>query len=347
MKKLIYIMIGLCMFLVSATGQEIYEVGVQQANEGDHLVSDFEDLTINPESYWNGADESGVFITGNTRFYNDYNPEWSSWSGWAYSNTSDIKTPGLLNQYSSITGAGNHKGAGLSEGGCYGVSYATWPSMVDFEDGQARTVAGLFVTNSTYTALSMEQGDEFAKKFGGVDGSDPDYYKLIIWGRADGTATDSIEFYLADFRFDDNEKDYIIKTWQWVDLSSLGNVDSLLFVLTSSDMGDWGMNTPGFFCLDDLHVIPNEVPVVANAIQERSTRVVNVYPNPSTGIFMINTIKGNEMDLKIYSLTGAMVYENSHYESGGTIDMSVQPKGSYMIRITNDQGAISKMIQIL
>ena len=347
MKKLIYIFTGLCMFLVLATGQEIYEVGVQPAIVGDHLVSDFEDLTINPDSYWNGADESGVFITGNTRFYNDYNPEWFSWSGWAYSNTSDNQTPGISNQYSSITGAGNHMESGFSEGGCYGISYAPWPSIMDFEDSQARSVAGLFVTNSTYTALSMEHGDEFAKKFGGADGGDPDYYKLIIWGRANGAATDSIEFYLADFRFDDHEKDYIIKTWQWVELSSLGKVDSLLFVLTSSDMGDWGMNTPGYFCLDDLHVIPNEVPVVANAIQERNPRVVNVYPNPSAGIFMINTNTGNEMDLTIYSLTGAVVYEDDHYISGRTIDMSVQPEGSYMIRIADDQGAISKMIQIL
>ena len=340
-------MIGLCMFLVSATGQEIYEVGVEPEIVGEHLVCDFEDLTINPESYWNGADESGVFITGNTRFYNDYNPEWSSWSGWAYSNMSDSTTPGWLNQYSAITGAGYHSDSMSTVGGNYGVSYAPWPSMVDFEDGRAWTVAGLFVTNSTYTALSIEHGDEFAKKFGGADGSDPDYYKLIIWGRAEGAATDSIEFYLADFRFDDHEKDYIIKTWKWVDLSSLGKVDSLLFVLTSSDMSDWGMNTPGFFCLDDLHVIPNEVPVGAKAIQERSARVVNVYPNPSTVIFMINTNKGNEMDLKIYSITGTMVYENSHYVSGRTIDISVQPEGSYIIRITNDQGAISKMIQIL
>ncbi len=253
MKKRIYTLIGLCMILVSAVGQQI---------------SDFEDLTLAPESYWNGQDGSGSFITGKARFYNDYNPEWFSWSGWAYSNRSDSTTPGWLNQYSAITGAGNHSGSGSSDGGIYGVSYATSPSVVDFEDGKAHTVAGLFVTNSTYAALSMQHGDEFARKFGGVDGSDPDYYKLMIWGQVNGTATDSIEFFLADYRFENPEEDYIIKTWQWVDLSSLGKVDSLLFVLTSSDMGEWGMNTPGFFCVDDLHVIPDETMAEARYISD-------------------------------------------------------------------------------
>lgn len=259
MKKLIYMMIGLCLFLVLATGQEISEVRVQPAITGDHLVSDFEDLTLDPESYWNGEDGSGSFISGKVRFHNDYNAEWRSWSGWAYSNFSDSTTPGLLNQYSAVTGEGYLADSGSSAGGNYGVSYAIWPSVVDFKDGKAHKVAGLRVTNSTYAALSMKYGDDYAKKFGGADGSDPDYFKLLIWGRSDGNNTDSIEFYLADFRFDDHEKDYIIKTWDWVDLSSLGKVDSLLFVLTSSDMSDWGMNTPGFFCLDDIHVIRDDI----------------------------------------------------------------------------------------
>jgi hypothetical protein len=31
---------------------------------------------------------------------------------------------------------------------------------------------------------------------------------------------DSIEFYLADFRFANNSQDYILKTWEYLDLTS-------------------------------------------------------------------------------------------------------------------------------
>ena len=107
-----------------------------------------------------------------------------------------------------------------------------------------------------------------AKQFGGVDGTDPDYFKLLVWGRKGRSSTDTLDFYLADYRDDDSEKDFIIETWQWVDLSSLGKVDSLIFGLESSDMGDWGMNTPAYFCLDDLYVLPDTAPYVANPLSD-------------------------------------------------------------------------------
>jgi hypothetical protein len=124
------------------------------------------------------------------------------------------------------------------------------------------------VTNSTYAALSMEQGDWVAKQFGGADGSDPDYFKLRIWGFYHSAPTDTIDFFLADFRFEEPGKDYMIKTWQWVDLSSFGKVDSLMFSLESSDNGEWGMNTPAYFCMDQIYLNPDAAPFVANPIPD-------------------------------------------------------------------------------
>jgi len=62
----------------------------------------------------------------------------------------------------------------------------------------------------------------------------------------------SIEFYLADYRFDDNSKDYIVQNWTNLDLSSLGKVNKLAFRFSSTDNGSWGMNTPSYVCLDNL-----------------------------------------------------------------------------------------------
>ena len=330
----------------SNAGKNISEktvIGVQPVKHGEYVISDFEDLTLDPESYWNGSDGSGGFTAAEAYFHNDYNPDWFSWSGWAYSNISDNTTPGFMNQYSAMPGAGFDDDSGF--GGNYGVGYVFGPPVLNFADSLSHEVAGLFVTNSTYAALSMEHGDAFSKKFGGEAGTDPDYFKLVIWGRVLGSSTDSVEYFLADYRFENDTMDYLIKTWQWVDLSSLGKVDSLMFVLESSDMGDWGMNTPGFFCVDNLYVVPNEDPVGAGNVVEVSSFDLLVYPNPGTGRFMIAINAEDVVEVKIFNLFGALIYEDHYHSPGEEIDISDHSAGSYLIRVTNHQKAFSRIIQ--
>ena len=40
--------------------------------------------------------------------------------------------------------------------------------------------------------------------------------------------------------------------WTWCDLSSLGTIDALTFVLDGSQYNEYGLSTPTYFCLDDL-----------------------------------------------------------------------------------------------
>jgi len=95
------------------------------------------------------------------------------------------------------------------------------------------------------------------KKFGGATGDDPDWFLLTITGKDSSDAvTGTVDFYLADYRFDDNSLDYIVDEWTWVDLTSLGGATKLEFDLDSSDVGTWGMNTPAYFAMDDLHSVP-------------------------------------------------------------------------------------------
>lgn len=226
-----------------SNGQAVTEefiVGVILEIAGNYIISDFEDLSLANNSYWDGSDGTGSFISGLVQFPNTYGA--FGWSEWAYTNMADDSTADYNNQFSAITVAGVD--TITSEGKNYAMAYIptdwmtaeTIPIHVNFADSASHEVQGLFVTNSSYAALSMEQGDPFAKKFGGDDGNDPDWYKLSVWGLLEGDETDTIDYYLSDFRFDDNSKDYIIKTWQWLELSSLGEVDSLMFNLSSSDV---------------------------------------------------------------------------------------------------------------
>lgn len=317
-------------------------VGTWPEQAKDNLrVSDFGNLILDPESYWNGSDETGQFSSGSTRFFNAYNPEYFSWSGWAYSNTTDVNTPGYMNQYSAFTGDGFHGGEALNH--TYGISSLYGPSLIDFANEEPHFVEGFFVSNSTYAALSMLEGDFFAKKFGGEDGTDPDYFKLLIWGRSNGENTDSVEFYLADYRFNESEDDYLIRTWQWVDLSSLGKVDSLVFGLESSDIGDYGMNTPAYFCIDNLTV---EIESTTRTTPEPANRLI-LYPNPSRGQFTIEPETAEVMDVRIYTITGSEVYSNRQLLSGQTVDISNQPAGAYIVRVGYGDVVISNIIQKL
>ena len=66
-----------------------------------------------------------------------------------------------------------------------------------------------------------------------------------------------MDVYLADYRNADPGLDYVLTDWAWVDLTSLGDqVSQLGFTLTSSDNSRFGMNTPAYFAIDNLVVVP-------------------------------------------------------------------------------------------
>ncbi len=218
--------------------------------------ADIENLGLEAESYYNGSDGAGSFTSGGFTFLNTFSPsEYGGyWSGFAASNVTDNQTEGWSNQYSAIPGTG------AIETSNYAVSYASYGSEIQFEK---TTVSGFYITNATYAYYSMLNGDAYSKKFGGENGTDEDWFKVTICGISEqGDTTGTIEYFLADFR--DNEK-YILNTWKWVDLSSLGEIAKLRFSLSSSDVGDWGMNTPAYFCIDQLNH-QDLAPVIANPV---------------------------------------------------------------------------------
>jgi hypothetical protein len=238
--------------------------------EGERLEIGFEDLPVSVPpleaysgpgggAYYNGSDGAGGFTSDGVFFGNDYNADWMSWSGWAYSTTTDAETGGWDNQYSAYAG-------GAASGEVYAVTYA--PSVLELPVGYRGPVS-IKVTNTSYAAVSMRDGDPFAKKFGDdpatpevVETDYPDWFKLTITGRAEsGTQLGSVEVMLADFR-GEAETDFILEDWLEVDLRPLRHpswptdwnpgVARIEFSLESSDVGDFGMNTPAYIAVDDL-----------------------------------------------------------------------------------------------
>ena len=235
-------------------------------------IADFDDLYLEPESYWNGADSSGGFTSGSVYFDNYYNETYGSWAGFAYSNITDTVSSGWPAQYNTIAGSGQ---AGSPN---YAVAYmdsynAVTPTMHLY---QSQIIDCIYVTNINYAYYSMLDGDLYSKQFGGTTGNDPDWFLLTITGiDQSGSTTGTVDFYLADYRFEENSLDYIVNTWQPVDLSTLGAVQSLEFSLSSSDTGEWGMNTPAYFALDTIVPEPATVMLVGLGmlfIRKRKTK---------------------------------------------------------------------------
>ena len=228
------------------------------------LVVNFDDIPLGAGTFANGGPSTNNtgFSSAGVHFSNDYFADFDSWYGFAVSNTTDTTTPGFGNQYSAITGGGFGDAN-------YGVAYSSAfgdPTVLTFASEVAPQSVRL--TNTTYAALDMSTGTPpFSKKFGGVSGNDPDFFSVTLTGRdASNQITDSVVFYLADFRFADNSFDYLVTNWTLVDLTPLGgNVKTITFTFDSSDVGAFGINTPTYVALDALTAIPEPSTYVAVA----------------------------------------------------------------------------------
>lgn len=222
--------------IIGFEGKTLYSQG--SANR--YYNGDLGDNTTNSQGWQSGSAHFSNSFTYDSQF------NYSYWSGFSYSRVTAGNVPGYENQYAARPGIG-------SEGSeHYAVIYnaAAGDAVITF--GAEVQLNSVDITNTAYNYFSMRDGDAFAKKFGGNSGTDADFFKLEFQGFRGGALTNKFDFYLADFRAANSADDYIIETWTRVNLGSLGTVDSLKFALTSSDVGEFGMNTPAYFAMDRL-----------------------------------------------------------------------------------------------
>ena len=240
-------------------------------------VATFDDVVLGSNGYWQGESGDNEMFSGGWIFTNYYMPEYSFWGGFTASNHTDMTQTGLSAQYTAATGGG-YEGSAQ-----YGVAYAMGygiPTDVYASDGQAHTVTGFYVTNNLWAYQNMLIGDATATAFGGPSGNDPDWFKLTATGKnANGQTVGTVDFYLADYRFDNNDEDYILNTWEWFDLSSLGAVHTISFSMSSSKNDAGGMITPAYFCVENFNGIgpntPDLPPYIAHPVADV---VMDVYP---------------------------------------------------------------------
>lgn len=175
--------------------------------------------------------------------------------------TADAETPYLVANYGFYVGAPEQTNQ---------VYRADKKPMIPIE---------AWVTNSTWAYYVVENGGAPARAF-----TDGDELTLVAHGvRADNTESEA-RFTLAKH---DGTLQRVDK-WTRFDLSPLGQVNSVYFSVESTDMGDWGMNTPAYFCLGGMTaepINPTAVDDINSQAQACGVTYVNVVGQTSAEPF--------------------------------------------------------------
>jgi len=221
---------------------------------GHAAVVDFEELLLGPNSAAPGDARQLPFSSSGVIFNRTWSTEFNCCPGaWAYSNQSDLTTAGFANPLSAYVlpaggGVDGSSNFAVANNQVQGDATVTLPAP--------SRVLGTYVANVTYAYLAVVDGNDGA---GFVKGpfADGDWFRLDFVGIDDQNQEVGTEsFFLADYR--DGKSD-AVSDWTWVDLSGLGDtVSHLEFRMESTDNGQFGMNTPSFFAIDNLtyQVVP-------------------------------------------------------------------------------------------
>lgn len=336
MKKYI---IAIAVSLASLQG-----VNAQEVRQGFETVPLDSGEVINGKNGEKSFDILGAVPNYVLKMPMQYDTSWGGyWSGgWAISKKIDGSSgPSDFSKhlYCAKPGYGAEpvvQGKQIGKTFAVGMNGAYWLQQSRANEG----VMSFYVTNSTYAYNSMKNGDNFAKKFGGASGNDADSFVLNIQFFVDTNLVANKKVVLADYRFSDNSKDYILDSWQIVDLPTYfptGFVDSISFELQSSDNGQFGMNTPGFFCVDRI--------VCGHWLgTKKQTKIAaQVYPNPATDVLQLQC--GSQIShVEVYNALGQSVNVKNIKNLGAkSVDLNVAhlATGSYWIKAHTQQGVVS------
>ena len=127
-----------------------------------------------------------------------------------------------------------------------------------------------------------------------------------------------------------------------MELSSLGEIDTLLFSIASSDVGDYGINTPTYFNIDNIYVAPN----ITQIETVNNSQSIKVYPNPTSDKLWIESPAAEKLNVRIYNLSGSLVYNNPDHFSSNAIALSEFSNGTYILKIgTELENNVVKIIK--
>lgn len=188
-----------------------------------------------------------------TSLHSKLNNAWGSWAYWsggaAVSNYHcDIANGGPNTQLSLPTETPAHSGDNfiVTYGYSDGSKFATDSRPVfDFQDGVARQVKGLWITNNSYFLHSLTQGDSFNQS-----ATDDTFIDVTF----EGFDAAGISQGMVKYRIQDGKK--ALTDWAYVDLSSLGKINTLKinYEFSKDQDNGYGFAAPAYLVIDDIEI---------------------------------------------------------------------------------------------
>lgn len=172
-------------------------------------------------------------------------PDLAMGQGITYLNYLDFETAGYTNL--SCVSIDRMPGKNYFFAQCNGDDWGL-PAKIDLI-GSNRLYKGvsIWINNSAYAYKAITDTDAGGRGYLKQWTRD-DLFRLLIIGE-NGQKADTVTVDMAN-GFN------VINRWTCIDLSALDSINSIRFILTSTDMGDYGMNTPSCFCFDGLRILP-------------------------------------------------------------------------------------------
>jgi len=152
-----------------------------------------------------------------------------------------------------------------------------------------------------------------------------------------------------------NNRDNIIHTGSG---NTGPNSQDFTFDWTAPDTGDQTVtfyavgnaaNNNGSSFGDYIYATTLEVKsTTTNITADEFSNEVKVFPNPSNGIFTLETgnFKHTSFDLNIVNTNGTIIHQAIVDKSSSQIDLRIYPKGNYILRLSDQNEIITKKISI-
>lgn len=295
-------------------------------------VADFEDLSLESESYYDGSiDHSGTeyateafpFTSNGVTFplsASYWGSDMYSYGGMAYSNQTDLTTASYTNYSAYVDPAGGADGSSI-----YGIYYPGYGISDSLLFAEAANLESVYISNHVWTYHYIM----------GTDGSGTgtfeadDFLTLTILAfNESNEEIGTVEVKLADYT---EGKTDIIDNWTLVDLSSMENVSHIKFQISSNDS-----MCPTYFCIDNLSYSTATEAVMAE------NNLVNLYPNPIKDFMQIENAEG--ANYTISDAYGKIVSQGNINSANMRISTADFSNGMYFVTIDYRSERIVKKI---
>ena len=197
------------------------------------------------EAEFDGDFEYG-YETDEFEFEYFYNEEFGYWGGFALTKKFDTDAANGFyeNQYAVYNASASHGSGAL----IYYYDSYNEPCDITLKGDNVFTSVRLNLTTYTYASITNEDINTFARAF-----ADGDYLKVVFTSHKGDKEIGKVECYVVDYR---DGKQLMATRWDVFDLTGLGkDYDRVSVKIETTDVGEWGANTPLYIALDELSFV--------------------------------------------------------------------------------------------